>query len=166
MSERVTVARPRRASLVLAHLPPLVAIVAVIAVLDSPTFALQALPFFAAAFGLAALFNLWYWGWNTIEADEHGLSEVIRGRVRRTVAWEDITSAYFDSGSYMLGMAGSISSGVELHTTLQTPPRMLHLDGELTVGRLQPWFPWERDAVEAQATDVLRRFLGERVTEM
>jgi hypothetical protein len=114
MSERDTVARPRRASLMLAHLLPLVAIVAVIAVLDSLAFALQALPFFAAVFGLGLLFNLWYWGWNAIEADEHGLSEVIRGRDRRTVAWGDIVSASYLGGSFLWGMHGSISSGVAL----------------------------------------------------
>jgi hypothetical protein len=39
-SERVAVARPRRASLVLAHLLPLVAIVTVVGVLDGRTSAL------------------------------------------------------------------------------------------------------------------------------
>lgn len=165
MSERDTVARPRRASLVLAHLLPLVAIGAVIAVLDSLAFALQALPFFTAVFGLGLLFNLWYWGWNTIEADEHGLSEAIRGRVRRTVAWDDIVSASYLGGSFMWGMHGSISSGVALHTTLQTRPRLFEYDGELTIGRLQPLFFWERAAVEAEATEVLRTYLGERVND-
>ncbi len=165
MLEHDTVARPRRASLVLAHLLPLVAIVAVIAVLDSPAFALQALPFFAAVFGLGLLFNLWYWGWNAIEADEHGLSEVIRGRVRQTVAWDDIISASYLGGSFLWGMPGSISSGVALETTLPTPPRLFEYDGELTIGRLQPLFFWERAAVEAETTEVLRTYLGERVND-
>jgi hypothetical protein len=163
MPERVTVARPRRASLVLAHLLPLVVIVAVIEILDGPGLALQALPYFATLFGLVLLLNLWYWRWNVIEADEHGLIEVIRGRDRRKVAWDDILSASYEGGSYLWGMAGSISSGVDLNTTMETPPRLFQYDGELTIGRLQPSFPWERDAVEAEATEVLRRFLGSRV---
>jgi hypothetical protein len=164
-SERVAVARPRRASLVLAHLLPLVAIVTVIGVLDGRVSALRALPFIGALFGLGLLFNLWYWGWNGVDADEHGLIEVIRGRDRRTVAWDDILSASYLGGSFMWGMVGSISSGVHLQTTLPTPERLFEYDGELTIGRLQPLFFWERDAVEAEATEVLRRFLGGRVNE-
>jgi hypothetical protein len=48
---------------------------------------------------------------------------------------------------------------------LPTPERLFEYDGELTIGRLQPLFFWERDAVEAEATEVLRRFLGGRVNE-
>jgi hypothetical protein len=162
MPERVTVARPRRASLVLAHLLPLVVVVAVIGILDGPGLALQALPYFATLFGLVLLLNLWYWGWNAIEADKHGLIEVIRGRDRRKVAWDDSLSASYHGGSFLW----SISAGVDLETTLQTPSRLFQYDGELTVGRLQPLFFWERDAVEAEATEVLRRFLGNRVNDL
>jgi hypothetical protein len=164
-SERVAVARPRRASLVLAHLLPLVAIVTVVGVLDGRTSALQALPILGTLFGLGLLFNLWYWGWNEVDADEHGLIEVIRGRDRRTVAWDDVLSASYLGGSFLWGMVGSISSGVHLQTTLPTPERLFEYEGELTIGRLQPLFFWERDAVEAEATEVLRRFLGSRVAD-
>jgi hypothetical protein len=50
-------------------------------------------------------------------------------------------------------------------TTLPTPPRLFEYDGELTIGRLQPLFFWERAAVEAEATEVLRTYLGERVND-
>jgi hypothetical protein len=125
----------------------------------------RALPFIGALFGLGLLFNLWYWGWNGIDADEHRLIEVIRGRDRRTVAWDDILSASYLGGSFMWGMVGSISSGVHLETTLPTPERLFEYEGELTIGRLQPLFFWERDAVEAEATEMLRRFLGSRVND-
>jgi hypothetical protein len=138
-------------------------VVAVIGVLDSRASALLALPYLGTLFGLVLLLNQWYWGWNAIEADEHGLIEVIRGRDRRKVAWDDILSASYEGGSFLWGMAGSISAGVDLETTSQTPPRLFPYDGELTVGRLQPSFSWERDAVEAEATEVLRRILGSRV---
>jgi hypothetical protein len=163
--ERVAVAQPLRASLVLAHLLPLVAIVTVIGVLDGRASALQALPILGTLFGLVLLFNLWYWGWNRVDADEHGLIEVIRGRDRRTVAWDDILAASYLGGSFMWGMAGSISSGVHLETTLPTPERLFQYEGELTIGRLQPLFFWERGAVETEATEVLRRFLGNRVND-
>jgi hypothetical protein len=136
---------------------PLVAIVTVIGVLDGRVSALRALPFIGTLFGLGLLFNLWYWGWNGVDADEYGLIEVIRGRDRRTVAWDHILSASYLGGSFLWGMAGSISSGVHLQATLPTPERLFQYEGELTIGRLQPLFFWERDAVEAARRGSARR---------
>jgi len=165
MPDKIAVARPRRTSLVLAHLLPATAVAAIIAALDGFWSALQALPLIGTLFGLALLFNLWYWGWNAVYADKHGLIEVVRGRDRRRVVWDDILSASFLGGSFMGGMAGSISSGVHLATTVQTPQKLLQYDGEFTIGRLRPLFFWERNAVEAEATAVLRGFLGDRVND-
>jgi hypothetical protein len=102
----------------------LVAIVTVIGVLDGRASALQALPFIGTPFGLGLLFNLWYWGWNGVYADEHGLIEVIRGRDRRTVAWDDILSASYLAGSFMWGMATRACQGHRsIGTSGPTPPK-------------------------------------------
>jgi hypothetical protein len=81
------------------------------------------------------------------------------------VVWNDILTASYLGGSFLWGMAGSISSGVHLQTTLPTPARLFQYAGGLTIGRLQPLFFWEREAVEAEAAEVLRRFLGSRVVD-
>lgn len=122
MSERVTIAGPRRASLVLAHLVSIVWIVAVGSLVGDRAFVLEALPLLAALVALVLHFDL-------------------------------------------RGMAGSISSAVDLESKLETPVGMWQSDGEVTVGRVQPLFFWERSAAEAEATETLRRFLGSRVVE-
>ena len=162
MSERHLVARPRRSSLVLAHVLTLAIMLSVVGLLEGLPAARWASPYLVLLVGLGLLFNLWYWGWNAIVADEDGLTEIIRGRTRRRVAWDDILAAYYREGDYLWGMAGSMNTGVLLLTTLKTPPRLFQDDGELTLGRLHPLFFWERRAAEAEAADVLRHYLGDR----
>jgi hypothetical protein len=162
MPERVTVARPRRASLVLAHLLPLVVVVAVIGILDGPGLALQALPYFATLFGLVLLLNLWYWGWNAIEADKHGLIEVIRGRDRRKVVWDDSLSASYHGGSFLW----SSSSGVDLETTCRRRRGCSSTTGSSRWGGYSRCSSGSATLVEAEATEVLRRFLGNRVNDL
>jgi hypothetical protein len=98
MSERPAVARPRRSSIVLAHLLPLVALMAGIAAVEGRQVALQTLPVLGTLFGLGLLLNLSYWGWNAVDAADDGLIEVICGHDCRKVAWEDIVSATYLGG--------------------------------------------------------------------